>query len=87
MIELSTGEQRQDIPWAAARPTTGQYADPSRPRPPPARTGEPFNAGGPLVSLDQFATMVRTPGIANVVRTVDAALDPLGGGSGMVVFS
>ena len=79
VITLSTGEQFRDIPWAATRPTSGPNSDPGRPWPPPARDGEPFNAGGALLSADQFAALVRTPGIADVVRTVNTALDPLGG--------
>ncbi|GAA1991221.1 hypothetical protein GCM10009838_63330 [Catenulispora subtropica] len=81
VIELSTGEQIRDIPWAATRPTDGTYADPSKAWPPPARTGEAFNAGGSLISLDQFAAMMRTPGIADVVKTVNRAVDPLSGDS------
>lgn len=86
VIELSTAEQLRDIPWAATRPTSGVYADPGRPWPPPARTGEPFNAGGPLLSVDQFAALVRAPGIADIVRTVNTAFDPLGGNVGFQVW-
>ena len=79
VISISTAEQYRDIPWSATRPTTGPYADPSRPWPPPARSGEPFNPGGALLSIDQFAAIAQTPGIADVVRTVTTALEPLDG--------
>lgn len=78
VITLSVGEQFRDIPWAATRPTTGPYADPSRPWPPPARTGEPFNPGGPLLTVDQFAALIQKPGITGIVQTVDTALDKSG---------
>ncbi|NUR26423.1 MAG: hypothetical protein HOV83_11335 [Catenulispora sp.] len=79
VIELSTGEQFREIPWAATRPTSGPYADPSQPWPPSSRIGEPFNPGGALLSADQFAAMVQEPGIADVVEAVNKALDPLDG--------
>lgn len=79
VITISTDEQYRDIPWAATRPTTGVYADASRPWPPPARSGVPFNAGGPLLSIDQFAALVQKPGIADIVRRVNTALDKAGG--------
>jgi hypothetical protein len=79
IIIVSTGEQYRDVPWAATRPTTGVYADPSRPWPPPARSGIPFNAGGPLLSIDQFAALVQKPGIVDVMQRVNTALDQVGG--------
>ena len=81
IIELATGEQYRDIPWAATRPTTGPYSDPHQTWPPPARNGEPFNPGGSLLTADQFATLVQAPGIADIVRTVNAAVDPVGNSS------
>lgn len=79
VIILSTGEQYRDIPWAATRPTTGVYADPSRPWPPPAHSGVPFNSGGPLLTVDQFAALIQKPGITDIVQTVNTALDKTGG--------
>jgi len=79
VVIVSTGEQYRDIPWAAERPTTGAFADPSRPWPPPARSGVPFNAGGPLLSVDQFAALAQKPGITDVIQTVNTAVDKVGG--------
>ena len=86
IISISTGEQIHDIPWAATRPTTGVWAETTTPWPPAARTGEAFDAGGSLLTVDQAAAMVRHPGIADIVRTVTAATDPLDGWSGLQVW-
>ena len=79
IITISTSEQYRDVPWAATRPATGVYADPSRPWPPPAHSGVPFNAGGSLLSLDQFAALVQKPGIVDIVQAVNGAVDKAGG--------
>lgn len=83
IISISTGEQIRDIPWAATRPTTGVWAGTTTPWPPAARTGEAFNAGGSLLTVDQAAAMLQHPGIADIIGTVIAATDPVDSWSGL----
>ncbi|NUP47947.1 MAG: hypothetical protein HOW97_11635 [Catenulispora sp.] len=77
VVTISTREQIRDLPWPTTRPSEGPYADPTMAWPPPARTGEAFNAAGPLLSVDQFVAVALTPGIADVVHAVNQAMDPL----------
>ena len=39
----------------------------------------PFNAGGSLLSVDQFAALVQKPGIVDIVQRVNTAVDKAGG--------
>jgi hypothetical protein len=70
VVTVELRAQVKDIPWAASRPAS--Y--PGGSWPPPARNGEAFNAGGALLTPEQFLTLAKSPDVVNTITTVNGYL-------------
>src|SRR5947207_931342 len=70
VVSVHLRAQIKDVPWATSRPRGYQGGD----WPPPARTGEAFNAGGALLTPEEFLTLAENPDAASAVGTVNGFL-------------
>jgi hypothetical protein len=71
VVSVTLRAQIKDIPWASTQPKNWRG---SGTWPPAARTGEPFNAGGALLTPEQFMTLARSPDLMKTVTTVNGFL-------------